>query len=144
MAELLQQLVTRQAEQRPDAIALVMNDDWMSYAALEEVSNQLARQLRAIGCVRGDRVCFLTPKSPSAIISELGILKADCVYAPLDPSSPARRLAKIVAACEPSCVLAAGSMAQLLRDTLAEANLYATPVFGWLDDEARQTPDLKI
>jgi non-ribosomal peptide synthetase component F len=144
MAELLQQLVTRQAEQRPDAIALVMNDDRMSYAALEEVSNQLARQLRAIGCVRGDRVCFLTPKSPSAIISELGILKADCVYAPLDPSSPARRLAKIVAACEPSCVLAAGSMAQLLRDTLAEANLYATPVFGWLDDEARQTPDLKI
>jgi amino acid adenylation domain-containing protein len=121
-----------------------MNDDRISYAALEEVSNRLARQLRAIGCVRGDRVCFLTPKSPAAIISELGILKADCVYAPLDPSSPARRLAKIVAACEPRCVLAAGSMAQLLRDTLAGANLYATPVVGWLDGEVTQTPDLKI
>ena len=126
MAELLQQLVTKQAERRPDAIALVMNDERISYAALEEASNRLARQLRAVGCVRGDRVCFLMPKSPAAIVSELGILKADCVYTPLDPSSPAPRLAKIVAACEPRCVLiagATGSMTRLLGDTLAEANL---------------------
>jgi len=85
MAELLQQLVTRQAERRPDATALVMNDERTNYAALEEASNQLARQLQAVGCVRGDRVCFLTPKRVAAIISELGILKADCIYVPMDP-----------------------------------------------------------
>src|SRR5262245_55251099 len=89
MAELLQQLVTERVERRPDAIALVMNGERISYAALEEASNQLAGQLHAVGCVRGDRVCFLTPKSHAAIISELGVLKADCVYVPLDPSSPA-------------------------------------------------------
>ena len=144
MAELLQQLVTKQAERCPDAIALVMNDERISYAALEEASNQLARQLRAMGCVRGDRVCFLLPKSPVAIISELGILKADCIYAPLDPSSPAPRLAKIVGACEPHCILTTGSMAQLLRDTLVEANLGVAPLIGWLDAEAPRTPDLKI
>src|SRR5215510_5680069 len=144
MAELLQQLVTRQAERRPDAVAIVMNGAGINYAALEEASNQLARQLRAAGCVRGDRVCFLTPKSPAAIISELGILKADCVYVPLDPSSPAPRLAKIVASCEPRCVLVAGSMARLLRETLAEANLSAPPVIGSLDAEAPLTPDLEI
>src|SRR5215470_1069436 len=144
MAELLQQLVTRQAELRPGATALVMNDERMNYAALEEASNQLARQLQAVGCVRGDRVCFLMPKSPAAIISELGILKADCIYVPLDPSSPAPRLAKIVAACEPRCVLIAGSMARLLRDTLAEANLGVAPVIGSLDATAPLTPDLKI
>src|SRR5215475_2111243 len=143
MAELLQQLVTRRAERRPDAIAVVMNDEWISYAALEEASNQLARQLRAVGCVRGDRVCFLTPKSPAAIISELGILKADCVYVPLDPSSPAPRLAKIVDSCEPRCVLIAGSMARLLRDTLADANLSVAPVIGSLDAKAPLTPDLE-
>ncbi|HKQ78947.1 MAG TPA: amino acid adenylation domain-containing protein [Blastocatellia bacterium] len=147
MAELLQKLVTKQAERRPDSIALVMNDEQISYAALEESSNRLARQLRAIGCARGDRVCFLTPKSPAAIISELGILKADCIYAPLDPSGPASRLAKIVAACEPRCILiagAAGPVAQLLRDTLAEADLSETPVIGSLVAEAPGTPDLRI
>src|SRR5215475_15123845 len=139
MAELLQQLVTRQAERRPDATALVMNDERTNYAALEEASNQLARQLQAVGCVRGDRVCFLTPKRVAAIISELGILKADCVYVPLDPSNPAPRLAKIVASCEPRCVLIAGSMASLLRDTLAEANLGVATVVGSLDATAPPT-----
>src|SRR5215470_19807149 len=95
MAELLQQLVTRQAGLRPDATALVMNDEQTNYAAPEEASNQLARQLHAVGCVRGDRVCFLTPKRVAAIISELGILKADCIYVPLDSFNHARRLAKI-------------------------------------------------
>jgi amino acid adenylation domain-containing protein len=144
MAELLQQIVTEQAERRPDAIALVMNDERISHAELEEASNQLARQLQAVGCVRGDRVCFLTPKSPAAIISELGILKADCVYVPLDPSNPAPRLAKIIAACEPRCVLVAGSAVESLRDALAEANLSATPLIGWLDAEAPRAPGLDI
>jgi amino acid adenylation domain-containing protein len=144
MAELLQQLVTRQAERRPDAIALVMNDERISYAALEEVSNQLARQLKAAGCVPGDRVCILTPKSPEAITIELGILKADCIYVPLDPSSPAPRLGRIIAACEPWCILVAGSSAGLLRDALAEANLNTAPTIGCLDAEAPQGIDLKI
>jgi amino acid adenylation domain-containing protein len=144
MAELLQQLVTRQAGLRHDATALVMNDERMNYAALEEASNQLARQLHAVGCVRGDRVCFLTPKSPAAIISELGILKADCVYVPMDPSNPAPRLAKIIAASEPRCVLVAGSAAESLRDALADANLSAAPLIGWWDAEAPPSPGLKI
>lgn len=133
MKELLQQLITKQAEQRPDAIALVLNQERMSYAELEESSNRLARQLRAIGCERGDRVCFLMPKSHTAIISELGILKADCCYVPLDSSSPAPRLAKIIAACEPRCLLAAGAVTKLLHDALTEAELSRPPLIGWLD-----------
>ena len=144
MAELLQQLVTKQAERRPDAIALVMNDERISYADLEEASNRLARQLKAIGCVPGDRVCFLTPKSPTAIIIELGILKAGCVYVPLDPSSPAQRLARIIAACEPWCVLVAGSAMELLREALAKAKLSAAPSIGCLDAETPQETVLKI
>ncbi len=89
MAELLQQLVTRQAERCPTAIALVMNDERTNYAALEESSNQLARQLQAVGCVRGDRVCFLTPKSPAAIIRLVGRRSA-AVAGPEDRVLPQR------------------------------------------------------
>src|SRR5262249_43217140 len=74
----------------------------------------------------------------------LGILKADCAYVPLDASSPAPRLAKIIAACEPRCVLVAGSAADSLRDALAEAKLDAAPSIGWLNAEAPQGPGLKI
>ena len=80
MTSLLQQWVTDQAERRPDATALVMGAERLTYGQLDALSDQLARTLRAAGCGRGDRVCFLLPKSPLAIVSMLGILKADGIY----------------------------------------------------------------
>ncbi len=80
MRSLLQHWVTEQAERRPDAPALVMNEERINYGQFEEYSNRLARLLKEAGCKKGDRVCFLIPKSPAAYISMLGILKADCVH----------------------------------------------------------------
>src|SRR5215471_5917838 len=105
MVTLLQQYITRIAEKSPESTAIVMRQEKLSYQQLEERSNQIARLLKEIGCKKGDRVCFLTQKSPAAFTSLIGILKADCVYVPLDPSSPASRLVKIVASCEPRCIL---------------------------------------
>src|SRR5437899_11170128 len=108
MISLLQHWVMGQAERRPDATALVMGGDRLTYGQLDTLSNQLARTLKAAGCERGDRVCFLLPKSPLAIVSMLGILKADCIYIPVDPSSPAPRVAKIVRSGEPRVILEIG------------------------------------
>src|SRR2546427_8721548 len=68
MTSLLQQWVMQQAERRPEATALMMAGDRLTYGQLDALSNQLARTLRAAGCERGDRVCFLLPKSPLAIV----------------------------------------------------------------------------
>src|SRR5262245_59439360 len=105
MVSLLQEYVTRRAEKSPGAIALVMRKELISYQQLEEASNRLARMLKRAGCEKGDRVCLLMPKSPAAIVGIIGILKADLVYVPLDTHSPASRLARIVASCEPRCIL---------------------------------------
>ena len=40
---------------------------------------------------RGDRVVLLLPKSPTAVISLLAVLKAGGIYVPLDPANPAAR-----------------------------------------------------
>ena len=50
MRSLLQHWVTEQAERRPDALALVMNEERINYGQLEESSNRLARLLKAAGC----------------------------------------------------------------------------------------------
>jgi amino acid adenylation domain-containing protein len=135
MKALLQNLVTRQAERRPDGIALVMNQEKVTYGQLEESSNQLARLLRAAGCRKGDRVCFLMPKSPAAIVTMLGILKADCMHVPLDPASPATRVAKIIDSCESRCILAAGPVGRLLDALLSLRERSESISVGWLDDE---------
>src|SRR5438128_520463 len=89
MTSLLQQWVTEQAERRPDATAVVMDGARLTYAQLDALSNQLAHTLKATGCEQGGRVCVLLPKSPVAIVSLLGILKADCSYIPVDTAGPA-------------------------------------------------------
>ena len=101
MTGLLQEWVTAQADQRPEATAGVLNHERMTYAQLERLSNQVARVLKEGGCERGDRVCLLMPKSPVTIATLLGALKADCMWIPLDPSGPASRLARIVESCAP-------------------------------------------
>lgn len=135
MRALLQRKVTDYAERCPEATALVLNEERMTYGRLEESTNQLARMLKAAGCVKGDRICLLMSKSPAAIVGLLGILKADCVYVPLDPSSPAPRLAHMIACCEPRWILAAGPVAPLLDELMIEPGFRATISIGWMDPE---------
>lgn len=135
MAELLQELITRQAERRPEAVAEVFNEQRMTYGELEALSNQLARALKEYGCRRGDRVCLLIPKSPAAIVGILGIYKADCIYIPLDPSGPASRLAKIIESCGSRWILAAGPVTNLLDELFGEDRFRASVSVGWMGAE---------
>jgi amino acid adenylation domain-containing protein len=136
METLLQQWVTRQAECRPDSIAVVLQRERLTYSQLEEASNRLARLLRDRGCKRGDRVCFLIPKSPVAIVTLLGILKADCIHVPLDPSSPAPRLSKILDCCEPRWLLAAGPVTELLEGLFSNERFGRSIHVGWMEEAA--------
>jgi amino acid adenylation domain-containing protein len=133
MPGLLQDWVTDQAEQRPEAAAVVLNEQRLTYGALETLSNQLARTLIEAGCKRGDRVCLMMPKSPLAVVGILGIYKANCVYVPLDPSSPAARLSKIIASCENRWILAAGPVAGLLKQLRELTPSRTSMAIGWMD-----------
>jgi amino acid adenylation domain-containing protein len=135
MSSLLQQGVTAQAEACPDAIAVAFKDTRLTYAALDAASNRLAHLLRHAGCRRGDRVALLMPKLPAAIVAMLGVLKADGSYVPLDPTGPAVRLAQMIEAADCRCILTAGPVGEMLRDSLALAGLSQQPTIGWLGDE---------
>jgi amino acid adenylation domain-containing protein len=135
MNTLLQQNLIRQAERRPEAWAVVMGEDRISYGQLEQSTNQLARQLKAVGCQKRNRVCLMMPKSPTAIASILGTLKADCIYVPLDPSSPPSRLKQMIRTCEPSCVLASGSGMSSLDTLLSKDDGCRSVSVGWMGSE---------
>ena len=130
--ELIQALVARQAQARPEDLALVLRQQRITYGELESWSNQLARHLQAAGCQPGDRVCLLLPKSVPAIVAMLATLKADAVYVPMDVSSPAARLQVMVETCESRLILAANSSLGRLRELVAGLP-YPVQV-GWLDE----------
>ncbi|HEY7501139.1 MAG TPA: amino acid adenylation domain-containing protein [Vicinamibacterales bacterium] len=133
MARLLQDWTTEQAAKNPNATAVVCGGSQMTYGELDARSNQLARLLKDVGCARGDRVALLMPKSPMAIVGLLGIYKADAIYVPLDPASPANRLTKILDACENRWILAGGSVIPVLREILQDEPRRQRLSIGWLD-----------
>ena len=105
MRGLLQDYVARQAALRPDDVAIVMDDERLTYRELDDASSRLANLLLAQGCERGDRVCLFVPKSPNAIVAMVASLKVGCAYVPMDIGSPAARVEKIVRSVEPSAAL---------------------------------------
>jgi len=136
VTRLLQHWVTEQASRRPGAGALVFKRERVTYEALERASNRLAHLLRAAGCARGDRVCLLMPKSPAAIVAILGVLKADAVYVPLDPGSPAPRLEKMIASCDNRWILASGNVGATLDALFADPTFAERHAIGWLGTDA--------
>jgi amino acid adenylation domain-containing protein len=140
MTGLLQHYADHQAERRPDAPAVVLGEDALTYGQMVEGANRLARALRESGVEPGDRVCFLMPKSPLAIVAMLAILKAGGIYVPMDPASPAARLAKVLRAADPRLVVAAGPVLSAAEGALDELPTDAEPPVAVLGvDEAPAT-----
>jgi len=141
VSELLQDGITAQAVRRPDAPAVVSRDERLTYAELEEQSNRLARLLREAGVRRGDRVCLLMPKTPAVVVAMLGVLKADAIYVPLDSTSPAPRVEKMIASCEDRWILAAegarggGPVVRLLDELFADTRFAAEHDVGWMSTQ---------
>jgi len=91
------QLFAAQAAQTPDAVAVVFEQEALSYAQLEARANQLAQHLRALGVGAETVVGLCLERSLEMVLGLIGILKAGGAYLPLDPSYPAERLAFMLA-----------------------------------------------
>lgn len=128
MSGRLQDYAAAQAAARPDAVAVVCDDERLTYGELEARSTALAHRLVAAGCGAGDRVCLLTGKTPAAIVAMHAVLKAGGVYVPLDVESPVGRLAKIVAAADPAVVLVADACTALVAALPLEHGVAVEPI----------------
>jgi amino acid adenylation domain-containing protein len=92
----VQDLVSAQAAETPDAVALVYEDQQITYGELERRSNQLGHYLHDRGVGPEVIVGLAIERSPAMVVGLLGILKAGGAYLPLDPSYPIERLAYMI------------------------------------------------
>ena len=89
----IHQLFEAQVERTPDAVAVVFEDEQLTYCELNARANQLAHYLRFLGVGLEVLVGICVERSLSMVIGLLGILKAGGAYLPLDPTYPKQRLA---------------------------------------------------
>jgi amino acid adenylation domain-containing protein len=98
-------LFEEQVERTPDKIAVVFEDQDLTYRELNNRANQLAHYLQRLGVKPDDLVGICVERSLDAIVGILGILKAGAAYLPLDPTLPPKRLAFMLQDAQPTVLL---------------------------------------
>ncbi|MBD0378727.1 non-ribosomal peptide synthetase [Paenibacillus sedimenti] len=88
----IQELFERQAEKTPDYVAVVWDNERLTYRQLNAKANQLARVLREKGVATDCIVGVMMERSADWIVTMLAILKAGGAYLPIDIEYPAERI----------------------------------------------------
>lgn len=104
-AFLLDQLLRDAAVRDPSAPAVCHDEEQLTYGELSAGAARMARLLADRGVRRGDRVLLHAPKSVRVVEALYGILGAGAAYVPIEPGSPALRLAAIADQCRPRAIV---------------------------------------
>ncbi|MFJ2774001.1 amino acid adenylation domain-containing protein [Streptomyces sp. NPDC087300] len=110
-------LFAAQAAATPGDTAVLAGDTTLTYAGLDARANRLARFLTARGAGPESVVAIAMPLSAQTVVSVLGVLKSGAAYLPIDPETPADRVAHLLRDAAPHAVLTtAATPAGLLPD----------------------------
>ncbi|WP_336081265.1 non-ribosomal peptide synthetase [Nocardia sp. SSK8] len=135
------------ALRHPDAPAVTFGDLTLSYEALADRVNRLARLLVATGVGPGGTVGVAIRPSVELVVAMYAVFAAGGAYVPIDPDAPAERRADILAVAGPVCVLTTSTDAVEVTGTPLIAvdlvvNSGALSAFParWLTDADRLRP----
>jgi amino acid adenylation domain-containing protein len=92
----LHHLVEAQVTKTPHAIAVVCENEGLTYQELNQRANQVAHYLQKLGIGPESLVGILLDRSVDMLVALLGVLKAGGAYVPMDPSYPKDRLGFMV------------------------------------------------
>ncbi len=90
--QLIHQLFEQQVKINPNNIAVVYENQQLTYKELNTRANQIADYLQQHGVVPETIVAICLERSLEAIIAIIGVLKAGGAYLPLDPKFPTQSL----------------------------------------------------
>ena len=91
-AQCFHQIFEAQVERTPDAVAVVFEQNQLSYSDLNSRSNQLAHLLCKLGVGPEMTVGLVLDRSAEMIVGLLGIMKSGGAYVPMDPDYPESRV----------------------------------------------------
>ncbi|MGQ0542988.1 MAG: non-ribosomal peptide synthetase, partial [Blastocatellia bacterium] len=121
---LVHQLIEEQVLLHPGAVAVVAEDQSLSYAQLNESANRLANFLISKGVGPEELVGICVERSLDMTICILGVLKAGGAYVPLDPSYPKNRLDYMLEDSKASIIITEQNLAGTFSNVIAPVIIF--------------------
>ncbi|MFE5140466.1 non-ribosomal peptide synthase/polyketide synthase [Streptomyces fagopyri] len=101
----LPELLRAQVARTPDALALVVDEQRLTYAELDARVEHTARVLAGLGAGPERTVAVALPRSADLVVALLAVQRTGAAYLPLDTGYPPERLAFMLADARPVCVV---------------------------------------
>jgi len=102
---ILNQLLRRSVASSPHSVAIVAANGGLTYSELDTLANKIANALSELGVRQGDRVAIWLEKSAETVAAMQAVLRLGAAYVPIDPFSPASRVATILNNCKVAAVI---------------------------------------
>jgi amino acid adenylation domain-containing protein len=118
--KLIHELFEEQVERSPNAVAVIYEDQSLTYGELNTKANQLAWYLRERHIGPDELVGICVERSLEMVVGLLAILKAGGAYVPLDPSYPSERLQYVLGDAAPKLLLTQARLRERLAFSDAE------------------------
>ncbi|KAF8950585.1 hypothetical protein BGZ46_004429, partial [Entomortierella lignicola] len=124
----IHQVFENQVVQTPDAIAVVYDNQELTYRELNARANNLAHYLIDLGVKPDSLVAICVSRSLAMIVGLIAVLKAGGAYVPLDPEFSSKRLNDILADASPSILLADNSGVSALGSSISNCIKVVNPI----------------
>jgi len=125
----LHHLIEQQAQRTPDQVAVVFEQQRLTYRELDCRAGQLAAYLRELNVGPESLVGLCVDRSLEMVIGILGILKAGAAYVPMDATYPAERIAYMLGDAQVKVLLTQQSLVAGLPS--ADAQVVCLDSFDW-------------
>ncbi len=113
-------LFEEQVSKNPDAVAVVFEDQQLTYSQLNAAANHVAHYLYTLGIRPDNRVAIYMERSLDMMVGLLGILKAGAAYLPLDPTYPDDRIAFMIEDAQVPVILTQARMIEKMPQNQAK------------------------
>jgi amino acid adenylation domain-containing protein/non-ribosomal peptide synthase protein (TIGR01720 family) len=117
-----------QAARTPDAVAVIADDEQLTYAELAQRAERLAAWLRAAGAGPEQIVAVSLPRSTESVVAVLAVLLAGAAYLPVDPEYPADRIQYLLADSAARIVLDPQTLVSALQEPVSAVQEHVSGV----------------
>ena len=126
---LIQDFLENSAARLPDKVALVCDQQRLTYAQINAMANTLANAMLVNGLGRGERVAIYLNNSIEAVVGIFATLKAGGVFVPINPTTKRDKVIYILNNCRATAVLVESRQEVLLKEVATQVDWLKFAVF---------------